>query len=116
VGVIAWLVIGVIAGLVVDLVLDGELPGGLVGAALGGAAGAFLGGGISSILSDQPAVTVDVFTTIAALVGASLLLALARMADRAGARKAALRPRAERRVVQGHGQSDGRPDWLDRGR
>ena len=96
--------------MVCDLLLDGRFPGGLAGATLGGTAGAFLGGALLAILSGHPAGRPGVVAAVAALVGASLMLLLVKMADVAGGRPAGRRLLSEGDVLPAHRQRDGRPD------
>ncbi|GAA4965500.1 GlsB/YeaQ/YmgE family stress response membrane protein [Streptomyces heliomycini] len=53
-GVIAWLVLGLLAGAIAKAILPGRDPGGCVGTTLIGIAGAFLGGWLSAELLDRP--------------------------------------------------------------
>lgn len=53
-GVIAWLVLGLLAGAIAKAVLPGRDPGGLIGTTVIGIAGAFLGGWLSARFFDRP--------------------------------------------------------------
>lgn len=83
-GIIGWIVFGLIVGVVAKLVMPGKDPGGIVVTSLVGIAGALLGGFIGRALNfygpDEPAGFVMAF------VGAVLLLAGYRMM--AGSRRA----------------------------
>ncbi|MDO0930287.1 GlsB/YeaQ/YmgE family stress response membrane protein [Streptomyces sp. DG2A-72] len=53
-GVIAWLVLGLLAGAIAKAVLPERDPGGLIGTTVIGIAGAFLGGWLSARFLDRP--------------------------------------------------------------
>ncbi|MEU3146342.1 MULTISPECIES: GlsB/YeaQ/YmgE family stress response membrane protein [unclassified Streptomyces] len=75
-GVIAWLVLGLLAGATAKAVLPGRDPGGLIGTTVIGVAGAFLGGWLSSQFLDRPVQRefFDAATWGSAIVGALVLL------------------------------------------
>ncbi|MFF8196163.1 GlsB/YeaQ/YmgE family stress response membrane protein [Streptomyces bobili] len=75
-GVIAWLVLGLLAGAIAKAVLPGRDPGGLIGTTAIGIAGAFLGGWLSSQLLDRPVQRefFDAATWGSAIAGALVLL------------------------------------------
>ena len=75
-GVLAWIVIGLIVGAVAKLVMPGRDPGGFIITILLGIAGAFLGGWIGHALGwyeagEGPGIIVSV-------IGAIILLAIYR--------------------------------------
>lgn len=80
-GIIGWIVLGLLAGLLAKAILPGDDPGGIIVTTLIGIAGAFLGGLIASALGlgDPLDEFFDISTWIAALVGAILLLLIYRM-------------------------------------
>ncbi|MBC7274826.1 MAG: GlsB/YeaQ/YmgE family stress response membrane protein [Streptomyces sp.] len=53
-GVIAWLVLGLLAGAIAKAILPGRDPGGLIGTTFIGVAGAALGGWLSATFLDRP--------------------------------------------------------------
>ncbi|MBD0842267.1 GlsB/YeaQ/YmgE family stress response membrane protein [Streptomyces sp. TRM68416] len=75
-GVIAWLVLGLLAGAIAKAVLPGRDPGGLTGTTLIGIAGAFLGGWLSATFLDRPVERefFDAATWGSAIAGALVLL------------------------------------------
>ncbi|WP_282701055.1 GlsB/YeaQ/YmgE family stress response membrane protein [Streptomyces sp. CC219B] len=75
-GVIAWLVLGLLAGAIAKAVLPGRDPGGLIGTTLIGIAGAFLGGWLSATFLDRPVERefFDAATWGSAIAGALVLL------------------------------------------
>lgn len=80
-GIIGWIVLGLLAGLIAKLILPGRDPGGLVGTTITGIAGAFLGGWLSAKLLDKP-VPHDFFdghTWLAAIAGSLVLLIAYRL-------------------------------------
>ncbi|MFF3393792.1 GlsB/YeaQ/YmgE family stress response membrane protein [Streptomyces sp. NPDC002669] len=77
-GIIGWIVLGLLAGAVAKLLLPGRDPGGLIGTTLIGIAGAFIGGWLSAKLLDRP-VQNQFFdlATWGAAIGGSLVLLIA---------------------------------------
>lgn len=75
-GVIAWLVLGLLAGAIAKAVLPGRDPGGLIGTTAIGIAGAFLGGWLSARFLDRPVQRefFDAATWGSAVAGALVLL------------------------------------------
>lgn len=53
-GIVSWIILGLLAGAIAKLLLPGRDPGGLIGTTLIGIIGAFLGGWISSTFLDRP--------------------------------------------------------------
>jgi uncharacterized membrane protein YeaQ/YmgE (transglycosylase-associated protein family) len=76
-GIIAFIVLGLVAGAIAKLIMPGEDPGGIIVTALIGIAGALVGGFLASALFG--AHPLDEFfavsTWLTAIVGAILLLA-----------------------------------------
>jgi uncharacterized membrane protein YeaQ/YmgE (transglycosylase-associated protein family) len=84
-GIIAWIVLGLLAGALAKTIMPGEDPGGvfvtmligIVGAIIGGLIGEWIGwGGLGSFF--------ELRTWIVAVGGALILLAIYRMATRSG--------------------------------
>ncbi|MEB8341621.1 GlsB/YeaQ/YmgE family stress response membrane protein [Streptomyces endophyticus] len=75
-GIIGWIILGLLAGAIAKFLLPGRDPGGLVGTILIGVAGSFIGGWISSRWLDRPISTdfYDGATWVAAIGGALVLL------------------------------------------
>ncbi|RFU87704.1 GlsB/YeaQ/YmgE family stress response membrane protein [Streptomyces triticagri] len=75
-GIISWIVLGLLAGAVAKILLPGRDPGGLVGTTLIGIAGAFVGGWLSTRFLDRPISTdfYDGATWVAAIGGSLVLL------------------------------------------
>ncbi|MER5440782.1 GlsB/YeaQ/YmgE family stress response membrane protein [Streptomyces sp. NPDC002790] len=80
-GIIGWIILGLLAGAIAKFLLPGKDPGGLVGTTLIGVAGSFIGGWISSRWLDRPISTdfYDGATWVAAIGGALVLLVAYRI-------------------------------------
>ena len=78
-GLIAWLILGLIAGFLASHVMNGGGYG-VVGDIVVGVVGAFIGGFLFSLLTGtpNPVNTLDVGSIFVAFVGACILLALLR--------------------------------------
>lgn len=80
VGIIGWIVLGLLAGAIAKLIMPGEDPGGFIVTTLIGIAGALVGGFIASALGigdlDE---FFDIGTWLIAVAGSLLLLFLYRM-------------------------------------
>ncbi|MFC9618864.1 GlsB/YeaQ/YmgE family stress response membrane protein [Streptomyces sp. NPDC056930] len=74
-GIISWIILGLVAGVIAKVLLPGRDPGGLIGTTLIGIAGAFVGGWLSARFLDRP-VENHFFdlTTWGAAIGGSLVL------------------------------------------
>jgi uncharacterized membrane protein YeaQ/YmgE (transglycosylase-associated protein family) len=88
VGIIGWIVLGLLAGAIAKLIMPGDDPGGIIVTMLIGIAGAIVGGLIASALDigdlDE---FFDIGTWLIAIGGSLLLLAIYRMivgGDRTG--------------------------------
>ncbi len=79
-GIIGWIVLGLLAGAIAKLIMPGEDPGGIIVTMLIGIAGAIVGGLIASALDigdlDE---FFDIGTWLIAIGGSLLLLAIYRM-------------------------------------
>ncbi|MEU3302686.1 GlsB/YeaQ/YmgE family stress response membrane protein [Streptomyces sp. NPDC006678] len=75
-GIISWIVLGLLAGIVAKILLPGRDPGGFIGTTLIGVAGAFVGGWISTRFLDRPIAKdfYDGATWVSAIGGALVLL------------------------------------------
>lgn len=87
-GVISWIVLGVVAGMLADRVVPGRFPGGAAGAVAIAVAGAFLSGAAFALLTSPRGAGFDPASLPVALAGAAGLLAVVRRADRAEPRAA----------------------------
>ena len=73
-GIISWIVFGLIAGVIAKFIMPGKDPGGLIITSLIGIAGAVIGGGISTWLGYGDVEGFDLRSMGIAIGGALLLL------------------------------------------
>ena len=78
-GLLSWIVVGLLAGLLAKWIMPGEDPGGIIVTILVGMAGAAVGGLIVSILGGTGATGFNVWSILVATLGAVILLALYRL-------------------------------------
>ncbi|WP_434594915.1 GlsB/YeaQ/YmgE family stress response membrane protein [Streptomyces sp. A5-4] len=80
-GIISWIILGLLAGAAAKILLPGRDPGGLIGTTLIGIAGAFIGGWASARWLDRPISNefYDGATWAAAIGGALALLIVYRL-------------------------------------
>jgi uncharacterized membrane protein YeaQ/YmgE (transglycosylase-associated protein family) len=78
-GIISWIVMGLIAGILAKFIMPGEDPGGIFITILIGIAGAFVGGFIGSMLALGTVTGFNVISLLLAIGGAVLLLFLYRL-------------------------------------
>lgn len=80
-GIIAFIILGLLAGLIARAILPGEDPGGLIVTGIIGVAGALLGGFLAGALFDADPLDefFDVSTWLTAIVGAIVLLLIYRV-------------------------------------
>jgi uncharacterized membrane protein YeaQ/YmgE (transglycosylase-associated protein family) len=75
-GIIAWIILGLVAGVIAKALVPGRDPQGLIVTTLIGVAGALLGGFLATQLFDVDGVQgfFDISTWITAIAGAAVLL------------------------------------------
>ena len=75
-GIIGWILLGLLAGVIARLILPGEQPGGIIVTTLIGVAGALIAGFIAQAIGfgDPIDEFFDLSTWIAAIIGAVVLL------------------------------------------
>ena len=79
-GIISWIVFGLIAGIIAKLLLPGRDPGGCIITMLLGIIGAFVGGFIFKLLIGRPDVTrFDLGSLVVAVIGAIVVLLIYRL-------------------------------------
>jgi uncharacterized membrane protein YeaQ/YmgE (transglycosylase-associated protein family) len=80
-GIIGWILLGLVAGVIAKAILPGDDPGGIIVTILVGIAGALLGGLIGNLLFDADPIDEfwDLSTWLTAIIGAVVLLLLYRM-------------------------------------
>ena len=85
-GIIAFIILGLIAGLIARRIVPGSFPGGLVVTTIIGIAGALLGGFLATALFDAHPLDefFDISTWLTAIAGAVVLLYVFRLVSRGG--------------------------------
>jgi len=80
-GIIAFIILGLLAGLIAKAILPGDDPGGLIVTTLIGIAGALIGGFLASALFDAHPLDefFDISTWLTAIVGSIVLLLIYRV-------------------------------------
>ena len=80
-GIIGWVLLGLLAGIIAKALLPGDDPGGFIVTTIIGIVGALLGGLVARALGfgDPIDEFFDISTWIAAIVGAIVLLLIYRM-------------------------------------
>ncbi|GLC28107.1 UPF0410 protein ymge [Roseisolibacter agri] len=85
-GILAWIILGLIAGAIAKALMPGRDPGGFIVTALIGIVGAVIGGFLGNMIFGIGGVSgVDIRSILIAVVGALLLLWIYRMATRRSA-------------------------------
>jgi uncharacterized membrane protein YeaQ/YmgE (transglycosylase-associated protein family) len=79
VGILSWIVVGLIAGLLAKVILPGNDPGGLIITTVIGMVGAVVGGFVVGILGGVGATGFNVWSILVATLGALILLAVYRL-------------------------------------
>ena len=77
-GILAWLVLGLIVGIVAKAIMPGNDPGGFIVTILLGIAGAFVGGFIAASLGIGSFSGFDLGSMVIAVLGAILILFIYR--------------------------------------
>ena len=78
-GIVLWIVFGLIAGAIAKFIMPGDDPGGLIVTAVIGVVGAVIGGGIASALGFGEVTGFNIPSMIIAVFGAGVLLVGYRM-------------------------------------
>jgi uncharacterized membrane protein YeaQ/YmgE (transglycosylase-associated protein family) len=80
-GIIAFIILGLLAGLIAKAILPGDDPGGLIVTTIIGVVGAILGGFLAAALFDADPMDefFDISSWLTAIVGALILLVIYRM-------------------------------------
>ena len=77
-GILSWIVMGLIVGVLAKFIMPGKDPGGIIITILIGIAGSFVGGFIGSFLGFGPVTGFNIGSLLLAIGGAVLLLILYR--------------------------------------
>jgi len=91
-GILAWIVLGLIAGAIAKAVMPGNDPGGIVVTIIIGVVGAFIGGLIGNMVTGAGLNGFTLWSIVLAVLGALLLLWIYRMATKGRAAPRVLRP------------------------
>ena len=78
-GIIAWIVVGLIAGALAKLILPGDDPGGIIVTILVGIVGAFVGGFAFNLFGGAGVSGFNIWSILVATVGAIILLLIYRL-------------------------------------
>ncbi len=81
-GLISWIVVGLMAGFLARWFMPGPEPGGFIVTVLVGMAGASIGGFVASVLGGAGATGFSVWSILVATLGAIILLLLYGLIDR----------------------------------
>ena len=79
-GILSWIVFGLVVGIIAKLVTPGRDPGGFIVTALIGIAGAIIGGFLAALIFDAHPLDefFDISTWLTAIVGSIVLLLIYR--------------------------------------
>jgi uncharacterized membrane protein YeaQ/YmgE (transglycosylase-associated protein family) len=88
-GILGWIVLGLLAGAIAKAVLPGDDPGGIIVTMIIGIVGAILGGFLAQLLFNIDTLDefFDISTWLTAIVGAIILLVLYRLVVGRGRRR-----------------------------
>ena len=78
-GIIAWIVVGLIAGALAKLIMPGDDPGGIIVTILLGIVGAFVGGFVVNLLGGAGVSGFNLWSILVATLGAIILLGIYRL-------------------------------------
>jgi uncharacterized membrane protein YeaQ/YmgE (transglycosylase-associated protein family) len=78
-GILAWIVLGLIAGAIAKAIMPGRDPGGFIVTALIGIVGAFIGGFIGNMITGAGLNGFSLWSILLAIVGSLLLLWIYRL-------------------------------------
>ena len=78
-GILAWIVVGLIAGALAKLIMPGDDPGGIIVTILIGIVGAFVGGFVVNLFGGAGVSGFNIWSILVATLGAIILLAVYRL-------------------------------------
>jgi uncharacterized membrane protein YeaQ/YmgE (transglycosylase-associated protein family) len=78
-GILAWIVVGLIAGVLAKLIMPGDDPGGIIVTILIGIVGAFIGGFVVNLFGGAGVSGFNIWSILVATLGAIILLAIYRL-------------------------------------
>jgi uncharacterized membrane protein YeaQ/YmgE (transglycosylase-associated protein family) len=77
-GILTWIIVGLIAGALAKLIMPGDDPGGIIVTIIIGIVGAFIGGFVFNLLGSSGVTGFNIWSLIVATIGAIILLAIYR--------------------------------------
>ncbi len=77
-GILTWIIVGLIAGALGKLIMPGDDPGGIIVTIILGIVGAFVGGFVFSLLGGSGVTGFNLGSILVATVGAIIVLAIYR--------------------------------------
>src|SRR5471032_3002715 len=77
-GLLGWLIVGLIAGILAKWAVPGECPGGIVGYIIIGIVGAFIGGWVFNFFGHAGVTGINLGSIVVAFIGAVILLYIMR--------------------------------------
>lgn len=77
-GILTWIIVGLIAGLLGKLIMPGDDPGGIIVTIILGIVGAFVGGFVFNLFGGSGVTGFNIWSIVVATVGAIILLAIYR--------------------------------------
>jgi len=77
-GILTWIIVGLIAGALGKLIMPGDDPGGIIVTILLGIVGAFVGGFVFNLFGGAGVTGLNLGSILVATVGAIILLAIYR--------------------------------------
>jgi uncharacterized membrane protein YeaQ/YmgE (transglycosylase-associated protein family) len=88
-GILAWILLGLLAGAIAKAVLPGDDPGGIIVTMIIGIVGALLGGFLAQVFFGRDTVDefLDISTWLTAIIGSIILLLIYRAVTRSGRRR-----------------------------
>src|SRR5258708_28575065 len=81
-GILAWIVLGLIGGAIAKALMPGKDPGGIIVTMLIGIVGAFIGGFIGNLITGAGLNGFSLWSIVLAVIGAMLLLWVYRLTTR----------------------------------
>jgi uncharacterized membrane protein YeaQ/YmgE (transglycosylase-associated protein family) len=78
-GILAWIIVGIIAGFLAKSVIPGEGPGGVIGDLVIGVVGAFIGSWIFNSFGSVGVNGFSLWSILVSFIGAVVLLFIARL-------------------------------------
>ena len=77
-GILTWIIVGLIAGALGKLIMPGDDPGGFIVTIILGIIGAFVGGFVFGLLGGSGVTGFNIWSILVATVGAVIVLAIYR--------------------------------------